>query len=617
MKEILKKILVISVFIAINLFSSSLYVDANSINSIDIEIYLEEDGTGHVTEVWDTKFSEGTEAYKPYGNMEYYNITNLKVKDELNKEYETVDNWDTYWDFEEKAYKCGIYESYGRTEICWGMSEYGYKTYTVEYDIEGLVQQLTDAQSIYFTFIQEQMDPLPGSVTITIKSDIAFNEENVKIWAFGYSGSIDLVDGDILMTTDSSLGYYEYMTALVKFEENIFAANTELNRSFDDLKQEAMIDSDYEINQDNTDDYNNININDIEINVDEDFSILEFIYGIVSIIGFIFFTFISGPLFVLIIFILIIYIAAKPRDGQLVFGKNGKNLVDRNNVDYYREIPCNGNVYKGYFLVDNYFSFTYKDDAKSGLMGAIFLKWIKDKRVTIVQTKNGIFDISKNDFALDLSALNPKYDEVEEKLIYMLKEAAGVNEILEAKEFEKWCYSNYSKVNNWFEYATTEAIKEYVRDGAIVEKDTQVKMLFKTKTVKQNVVNPEVKEDATKLLGLRRYLLDYSLIAYREPIEVMLWEDYLVFAQILGIADKVEAQFSSLYPEFNISPDINVSDINKCVNSLTYGGVRAAARAYSSVHSSSSSSRSSGGGGRSSSGGGRSSGGRSSGGGTR
>ena len=32
-------------------------------------------------------------------------------------------------------------------------------------------------------------------------------------------------------------------------------------------------------------------------------------------------------------------------------------------------------------------------------------------------------------------------------------------------------------------------------------------------------------------------------------IEVHVWNEYLMFAELLGIADKVKEQFSKLYPE--------------------------------------------------------------------
>ena len=76
---------------------------------------------------------------------------------------------------------------------------------------------------------------------------------------------------------------------------------------------------------------------------------------------------------------------------------------------------------------------------------------------------------------------------------------------------------------------------------------TQVKSIFGTKTIKQNFVNPEVKQDAINLYGLRKYLSDYSLIHERQAIEVMLWEEYLIYAIILNDTSKLNKEAKDFY----------------------------------------------------------------------
>lgn len=84
----------------------------------------------------------------------------------------------------------------------------------------------------------------------------------------------------------------------------------------------------------------------------------------------------------------------------------------------------------------------------------------------------------------------------------------------------------------------------------ILENITISKKLWKTKTVITKYVDNSVRNEALNLMGLKKFLLDYSLISDRQNIEVHILEDYLVFAQLLGIADKEEEQFSKLYPDF-------------------------------------------------------------------
>ena len=47
----------------------------------------------------------------------------------------------------------------------------------------------------------------------------------------------------------------------------------------------------------------------------------------------------------------------------------------------------------------------------------------------------------------------------------------------------------------------------------------------------------------------KKFLNEFTLIKHREAIEVKLWNEYLMYASIFGIADKVASQFKKLYPE--------------------------------------------------------------------
>ncbi|MEG2053762.1 MAG: DUF2207 domain-containing protein, partial [Oscillospiraceae bacterium] len=58
------------------------------------------------------------------------------------------------------------------------------------------------------------------------------------------------------------------------------------------------------------------------------------------------------------------------------------------------------------------------------------------------------------------------------------------------------------------------------------------------------------KENAVQIEAFKRYLLDFTIINERKPVEVELWNDYLVFATLMGIADEVSSSFNDLYPTF-------------------------------------------------------------------
>lgn len=62
-------------------------------------------------------------------------------------------------------------------------------------------------------------------------------------------------------------------------------------------------------------------------------------------------------------------------------------------------------------------------------------------------------------------------------------------------------------------------------------------------------------EYAQQVMGLRRYLLDYSSFENRDVQSLILWNDYLVYATAMGIADKAMQQLMMSYPEAMNNPD--------------------------------------------------------------
>ena len=78
---------------------------------------------------------------------------------------------------------------------------------------------------------------------------------------------------------------------------------------------------------------------------------------------------------------------------------------------------------------------------------------------------------------------------------------------------------------------------------------------------------------------LKKFLNEFSNIKDRESIEVALWEEYLMYAQIFGIADKVAKQFKKLYPNeiasYNERYGYDINDII-FINMISSSGMNSA-----------------------------------------
>ena len=110
---------------------------------------------------------------------------------------------------------------------------------------------------------------------------------------------------------------------------------------------------------------------------------------------------------------------------------------------------------------------------------------------------------------------------------------------LEKKEFERWCSNNYSKVLKWFNNVIDKETEILIAEGKLIKEGTK----------KKCIVPSDMMEEAKKLKGLKNFLKDFSKIEDREANLVVIWEEYLMYAMIFGIAKKVMKEFKDLYPD--------------------------------------------------------------------
>ena len=67
---------------------------------------------------------------------------------------------------------------------------------------------------------------------------------------------------------------------------------------------------------------------------------------------------------------------------------------------------------------------------------------------------------------------------------------------------------------------------------------------------KLNILTQKGVDTKEQWKGLKKYMEDFSLLKEREVPELVIWEKYLVYATVMGIADKVIKQLKIVYPDF-------------------------------------------------------------------
>lgn len=558
MKKTIKTILIfLFAFIA---FSIGKGVEANSIQSISMDIFVDNNGNAYVTETWKCKVTQGTEVYHPYYNLGNSEIKDLAVSDG-NTKYTTLQKWNTSGTLESKANKCGINRINNGVELCWGISKYGSHTYTAKYTITNFVSETTDAQMIYWTLIPYEFSNSIGNAYIKIHTNFDI-KDTIDVWGYGnYGGTAYVYDGYIEMQSDGTLATDEYMTILVKFPLGTFNTANKLNNDFEYY---------FDMAEEETTKYTSTGSTSSSIGI---------ISMLVAVINFL-------P----IIIIIIIAIGVGNSVTKFDYGTKGKKIPK--DVPYFRDIPCKKDIYRAYYIGYKYGIIKSKTD----ILGAIILKWLKNGMIRIEGKETGrIF--KKENTVIVLTETNPEmFIEAKEKELFKMLYDASKDGYLESKEFEKWCSKSYSKILSWFDAIISNEENKLIEEGLIEVKEKTTLKIFKGKIY---VATTELKQEAIELAGLKRYLNEYTLIKEREAIEVQLFEEYLIFAQIMGIAEKVAKQFKDIYPEIIEQSNFTSYDYIMFIHMSSHRGISAAQSARSRAES-----YSSGGGGFSSGGGG-------------
>lgn len=531
-------------------------VNAQDIKSINMDINIDKQGTAHIKETWNIYFDKSedlTEVYKPYNNIGKSEFKNFKVT--LNNKTFTNTKWDIDKDFNYKKYKNGINYTKDGIELCWGISEKGKtNSYNISYDITNFVAKLTDADMVYWTLIPKNLADSPEKIYIKIHSDFTNYSKDLPVWGFGKYGAPTYVyDGIIEMSTDDGLSKDEHMTILVDFPKDTFTSNNTIEKNFNYYLTMA---------KDGANDYTGGSATTSIFG-----NILEFIIDHIV------------PIIIIATAIIGILIPKSRITGskRIKFRKEDKKLSKE--VNYIRDIPCNKDIYIAYWFAKLY-RLNKKD---TDILGAVLLKWLNEGKIEINKDiQSGLFKKEKSKIILKQNIL---FDIPEEEKLYQMLVSASGDYILEAKEFKNWANDNYTTILNWFETILDKQTTKLSEAGYL-------KQLSSSKyETTSNVYN-----EGITLKGFKKFLLDFSRIYEKAPIEVHLWKEHLMFAQIFGIAEQVAKEFKDIYPD--MIPDDYIDDFN-FIYFVSYTGINSAQTAQQKAES-----YDSGGGGFSSGGGG-------------
>lgn len=461
------------------------------VRDIDIAVNLARDGSARVREVWNVGVDTGSEWY-----LVRYNLGDIEIKDltvsENGVQFITVDDWDIHRSMEEKAGRCGIVRvpDHDGCEICWGLGSYGNHLFTVEYTMTDVVKSMDDYDCLHIQFVSPGIKPYPQHARVEVRADsLLFDSEHTAIWAFGFDGTCDFIDGAIVANTETAFGSdRESVIILARFDKGMFSPKSSIPTAFDQKLEKAFENSDYKAFR--------------EQERRKNWGIAGFFVA--------FFLFVTGA----------VLTSVRQRN------KNMFGVVKLKEIGYRRTVPFGGDIFQSRYVL-----------AKCGRLGseantasALILKMIKDGQLLVSNNAEGKVLIGFNPNA-DLGALSGPEREFRD----MLYEASGEDHILQEKEFSRWSsrMSNSKRVGRWVAGLTGEAVS----------------LLQRNRYVDSKAFTLAGKQQAQNVVGFKNFLNDFTLSKERKSAEVALWQDYLIFASLYGIAKKVAREMKDIDPK--------------------------------------------------------------------
>ena len=457
------------------------------LHDLDIRVVLYKNGDAQISETRKmTIDSEGTECYIGLANMGQSTIKDLTVTDETGARYVYTD-WDVSESRSWKQYKCGIVTTKRGYELCWGLGAEGERTYTTTYIMTGLVRGYPDACAIRHVFLDTAVSPKPEHARVAITTaDTTMVISDETCGLWGFK-----FQGELWFENG-------YMMAETTEPMNSEAGLYLMARFPKEMFEPTIWEEDsFEDKKEEA-----FEGSDYEYDEDEDDM--------------------SG--FEWLMFILVYGGAALLVIGSVVWRIysvwSAKRKLNKNLL-WYRDIPLNGNLQEANKILNAY---KYFNSDYNNLMSACILKLISMGIITIETKPNHKGKMEPNFVIHDYKEID-KQPVLMRQLYKIFKESAGSDRVLEPWE-----------------------LKSYMRSTS---HQSVIDQFVTTLHAKKDLSKyPPTDKGVNEVFGLRKFLKEFTLLDERELKEVTLWKDYMIYATLFGIADKVIKEMKQVNPAY-------------------------------------------------------------------
>ena len=532
--------------------NASLYL-----NNLDFDAKINTDGTMDVTETWNINISDTNTLYKTFkrDSSKYSSITNVTVSEIGRGMLSKYNNWEYHLP---KDYYYGGLNNDGKFEICWGVgldNGEDTRTYKISYKVTDAIAKYNDIAELYWQFVGSDFEISAAKITGTIKlPSRAKTVDDIKVW-----GHVDTLNGEIYATSEDTVEFNltgfrsgRYVEVRVAFPTNIVEYS---GRVYNEEKLNNIIEEET-----------------VWANKANATRKRQQLMKKIAAIGGVAASVLFGGMFI-----------KKIQKYREVL-ENTTKLHPTQEWEYFREIPTKTATPAEALLLYNdgvsSSSYGFGNTFSATLLNLSLKDYIKIN-VDPNKSKKEQVEISSLKGIEDLN-----YDE---KIIAdFMRSAIGTNEKITMKELQKYIKNHAEKVSKLIENTDKATKRKTKENGKFSEANAKEKDKYTGLSVAyfvfavmilailpisipliiNGVLTAKIAkkydrltqagiDEREKWKGLKKYMEDFSLLNEKEVPAIEVWEEFLVYATVFGIADKVIKQLKLVYPEIENMDNFN------------------------------------------------------------
>ena len=562
-----KKAIYIAIFSLIFIILGTIKSNAGSLylNDLEFEAQINADGSMDVTETWDIDIRSTNTLYKTFktDSSKYSGIENVTVKELTSTGAEQSFLKTNEWAYHvTKGYYYGTENEDGDFEIGWGVgldTSSATRKYEISYTVKDAITKYNDYAELYWQFIGKDFEISANTISgvIYLPSSVQ-NKEDIKVWGHteGLNGTIYATDTNKIEFNLNNFRSGKYVEVRTLFPTNFISATGRIKNT--DILDSAVKEETKWANKANAK-------RDREKWWQE-----------------------NGEKIFLIIYLginlLFVIIWGKKFIKHIKKNKELKKFKPTMDLEYFRDLPDEKATPGEAFRLLNMKLSSYTPQNFGKVFSAVLLDLALKGYIEITQEKNEKGKDSIKIKILKENDGNLKLDE--ENILQFIKLAGNGKYIFTLKELEKYIKDHPTATENLLKKNFERTEQQLISEGAIDEKIKKefenyrlYKILYTISAVaivftgliifivpiilfilnaimcgkiakKLNVLTQKGVDQQSEWKGLKKYMEDFSLLKEREVPELVVWERFLVYATVFGIAEKVIKQLKIVYPNF-------------------------------------------------------------------